>query len=299
MGDDPAGKMAKLGWKLKILLRLFLILVALTLAIGSWRHFQRRDAFILGAKNCTEQHLLAEITAQLIEKKTSIKVVRLFNLEGSRLTFSSLKTGQIDASFEYTGTAWLSILKKPYVPGMLVYDDVKKIFNDQFGLKWLGRIGFSNQYALIARRNSGYTKISQIERVGLKLAIDPEFASRPELKLLKESCPFDEPLMMDQVLLYISLLKKGVDLIVGFSTDGRLLDHRFIQLEDDVQLFPVYEVAPVVRRETLEKFPDLIPIFEKLAGSIHEEEMRQLNYEVEFLHRPVELVAKNFIERYN
>lgn len=273
------------------------VLFASVILLALWRTMQTKEGFVLGAKNCTEQHLLAEITAQLIEKNSSIKVIRRFNLEGTSLCFNALKNGQIDAYYEYTGTALLDILKRPYVRGQAIYELVKEEFAKRYDLIWLERIGFSNQYALVTRSDLGLTKLSEALSQNLRVAFDPEFAARHEAKLLAQLYPYQSPLLMDQVLLYLSLLNENVELISGFSTDGRLLDTRLVKLEDDLQLFPAYEVALVIRREILEKFPAFEPIFAQLIGRISEEEMRKLNYQVEILGQSVETVAKSFIAK--
>ncbi len=57
-------------------------------------------------------------------------------------------------------------------------------------------------------------------------------------------------------------------------------------LEDDKKLFPPYQGAPLLREETLKKYPQLEKILGKLAGKITTEEMTNMNYAVNILLLP-------------
>ena len=68
-------------------------------------------------------------------------------------------------------------------------------------------------------------------------------------------------------------------------------------LTDDGGFFETFEAGTVVRKEALEKYPELKGILEKLNGMISEEEMQQMNYEVEVNGREDKEVAKEFLEK--
>jgi len=262
--------------------------------------FGRQDdhKIIVGAKNCTEQHILSEIVAQLLEERTELKVVRRFHLEGTQICFNALLGHTIDLYFEYTGTALLDILKEPFGEKE-IYPYLKRVFLEKYGIVWLDRLGFTNQYSLIVRKDEGLDKLSELDSTK-KIAIDPEFSMRYEFNLLKENYPHikaDHPKLLDQVILYFSLLHQTVDAVSGCSTDGRLIDTRFIFLQDDKRVFPKYEVAPLIRKKCLDSYPELAEILSLLKGKISEEEMRQLNYQVEFEGEEIDKLAKEFIAK--
>ena len=94
---------------------------------------------------------------------------------------------------------------------------------------------------------------------------------------------------MDLGLTYRALADGEVDLIAGNSTDGLIDALDLVMLEDDRRYFPPYEAVPVVRIETLERFPSLGPALARLAGRIGTEEMRALN-------RAVDVERRNFVE---
>lgn len=287
--------MKELKSKLRILFSFVgaAILLLLTISLFSARGQDR--CITVGAKNCTEQNLLSEIIAILIEEKTDIKVRRRYNLEGTTITFHSLTSGGIDLYVEYTGTALLDILKQPLCPTPH-RPFLEKVFDEKFAIKWMPTLGFSNQYVLIARKELGIARISEVD-AHHTIAFDPEFQVRPELALLRTV--YDHPFegsLMDQVLLYFSLQNGSIDLISGFSTDGRLEDPSFCVLEDDLGCLPAYEAAPLVRSEVLQKFPELYVVFQLLEGKIDEQEMRRMNHLVEFEGKKVSEVARNFLK---
>ena len=69
----------------------------------------------IGSKNFTEQLILGELMAQLIEKHTDLDVTRRFNLGGTMICHGALENGELDLYAEYTGTALTAILKQPAI----------------------------------------------------------------------------------------------------------------------------------------------------------------------------------------
>jgi glycine betaine/choline ABC-type transport system substrate-binding protein len=103
----------------------------------------------------------------------------------------------------------------------------------------------------------------------------------------------DQPREMDLSLTYIALASNKVDLIAGNSTEGRIAALDFVQLVDDRRYFPPYEAVYLVRKDTLNRVPQLAEVLAKLANSISTEEMRRLNYEVDANKRaPAEVVRE-------
>ena len=287
--------MRELKKKLKLLIVFTILLITGIFFATSYLSFKTKQTIVVGAKNCTEQYILAEMISQLIEKETNLKVIRRFNLEGTTICFNALKSKTIDVYFEYTGTALLHILKEP-LRNEALYPYLKEAFEKKYGIIWCDRLGFVNQYALIARKNSHIKKISDINQQ-TPFAIDAEFMSREEFKLLKIAYEKKwEPKLLDQVLLYFSLKSGTVDVISGFSTDGRLYGDDFILLEDDARILPGYEVAPIINKKCLRKHPELKRVFSTLGDRISGEEMRRLNYLVEFENKNVRKLIRNFTE---
>jgi osmoprotectant transport system substrate-binding protein len=83
-------------------------------------------------------------------------------------------------------------------------------------------------------------------------------------------------------------------MVAGNSTDGVIDALGMVALEDDRQYFPPYEAVPVVRRQALERHPEVRKALEELAGKISEPEMRRMNYAVDGEHRDVKEVVREF-----
>ncbi len=103
---------------------------------------------------------------------------------------------------------------------------------------------------------------------------------------------------VDPQLMYRALRDKKVDVISGFSTDGRITAYNFRVLRDDRQYFPPYQAAPVVRGETIRKYPQLRTALEKIAGTISNETMRNLNFQVDQHQQGPAAVAKNYLREH-
>ncbi|MEQ9443120.1 MAG: ABC transporter permease/substrate-binding protein [Cyclobacteriaceae bacterium] len=101
---------------------------------------------------------------------------------------------------------------------------------------------------------------------------------------------------MEIGLMYQALHEKQVDVISGFSTDGRIRAYHLRVLEDDQNYFPPYYAAPLMRQETLDRFPQLQTVFQDLGGKISEEAMMQMNFEVDQNKRSPRSVAQDFLD---
>ena len=71
-----------------------------------------RETIRIASKNFTEQILLGEIMAQLIEEHTDLAVERRFNLGGTMICHGALARGEIDLYAEYTGTGLMAVLHR-------------------------------------------------------------------------------------------------------------------------------------------------------------------------------------------
>lgn len=94
-----------------------------------------------------------------------------------------------------------------------------------------------------------------------------------------------------------SAIKNGdVDVIDAFSTDGRIPAFDLQVLEDDQNFFPPYYATPVIRAETLEKYPELEEVLSMLVGKIDNEKMQELNAKVDIDKEQYEDVAVEFLK---
>ncbi len=101
--------------------------------------------------------------------------------------------------------------------------------------------------------------------------------------------------VISDAVMYKAEYEKQLDVISGYSTDGRLKAFDLIVLNDDKRIFPPYYAAPVVREEVLKKYPGLENVINQLSGHISDSIMTELNYRVDYLKQSPEKVAKDFL----
>jgi osmoprotectant transport system permease protein len=264
------------------------------------------DKIVIGSKNFSEQLILGNMLADLIENKTDIKVERKLNLGGSQVAFSALKKGDIDLYVEYTGTGLVNILKQPPNSNPdQVYQYVQKEFKRKYNIELMKPIGFNNTYALAVRQDTakqyGLNNISDLAKVSNGLIMGPtiEFPNREDglIGLAKTyNMHFKDVKAVDGGLRYTAIKNHKSDVIDAFSTDGLLEAFHLKVLKDDKNFFPPYYAVPIIKEETLKKHPELKNAVNSLAGKLTDEKMRQLNYKVDSLKQSPATVAKEFLE---
>ncbi|UOR07099.1 ABC transporter permease/substrate-binding protein [Hymenobacter aerilatus] len=133
----------------------------------------------------------------------------------------------------------------------------------------------------------------------LRAGFSPEFVGRadglPGLATTYDLHPSN--VILAPALVYEAARAGEVDLIDGYSTDGRIKAYDLRVLHDDKQAFPPYYAAPVVRPQVLAAHPELGPVLAKLTGQINDSVMTDLNYQVDFLHKEPRAVAEAFLRQ--
>jgi osmoprotectant transport system substrate-binding protein len=259
----------------------------------------------IGSKFFTEQVILAELLAQHIEARTGIHVERKTNLGGTLLCQKALQAGQLDLYVEYTGTALTAVLNEaPGGDSNAVYQRVKQGYADRFNLEVTEPLGFENTFAMVIRGDDAQQfhlrTISEIVPLAphWRAGVGYEFLERPDgFRGWSERYGLRfaaQPSVMDLGLIYRALIDKKVDIVAGNSTDGLIDALHLVALTDDRHYFPPYDAVPIVRRDTLAKFPQLRTALTDLAGKISAEEMRHLNAEVDANQRDVPAVVRTF-----
>ena len=260
----------------------------------------------IGTKNFTEQLILGELMAQLIEGRTDLKVERRFNLGGTMICHGALKSGGIDLYAEYTGTALTAILNHSVIvdPGR-AHKTVAREYRQRFSAEWLHPFGFNNTYAITVRKSDATSRnlrtISDLIAISgtLRAGFTAEFSERPDgypgLRRAYE-LQFQDVRDLDPALMYQAIADREVDVICAFATDGRIAAFELLALRDDRGFFPPYQAAPVVRDEVLEAHPELRQVLNLVAGLFDDSAMQRLNFEVDVKKRRPDDVAREFLE---
>lgn len=262
----------------------------------------------IGSKSFTEQLIVGNMIARLLESR-GYPVNRKLGLASTAIVHAALLKGDVDVYVEYTGTGLVTILKQPVIADpQAAYEAVKRLYADQFHLLWAKPWGFNNTYALMMRQaDTDRLKIKTISDLkpvakDLVLGATLEFTVRPDgiPGLSKRyGLAFKDTRGMDPGLVYQAIASRQVDVISGFSTDGRIPQLKLAVLQDDLKFFPPYYAAPVMRSDLVQKSPIIPEILNRLAGKISNETMAKLNLEVDGDRRAPEEVAGEFLRSLN
>ena len=166
--------------------------------------------------------------------------------------------------------------------------------------------GFNNTYGIVVRREVA-------ERYGLETysdlaAVAPQLTFGAEYDFFEREDGYDAlcetyglsfggTMDLDIGLKYRALEQDQIDVMVIFTTDGQLSTADAVVLEDDLGFFPSYLCGNIVRNEVLEAHPELREVLGKLEGTITDEDMAQMNYEVETEGAEPADVARDYLER--
>ncbi len=267
---------------------------------------RRTDRIVVGSKNFTEQLVLGEMFAQVIEARTHIAVERRFYLAGTFICQQAILAGRIDLYPEYTGTALTAVLKEP--PGRdkkEVYRRVKEGYESRFGLTLSPPLGFDDTFAMVIRgedaRKLNLRTLSQAAAYTpqWRAGFGYEFMERPDgYKGLVATYGLrfaEAPRIMDLGLITRALKDHQVDLIAGNNTDGLIPALDLFALEDDRHYFPPYEGVAIVRQEMLKTHPEVGAALHALAGAISDNDLRRLNFAVDGEHRDPATVVRDFL----
>ena len=131
----------------------------------------------------------------------------------------------------------------------------------------------------------------------LTAGFTPEFMGRQDgnLGLQSKYGLKIHTIVISDAVMYKAAYENQLDVISGYSTDGRLKAYSLVVLDDDKRIFPPYYAAPIVREDALRKFPQLEKTLDLLSGMITDSIMTELNYRTDYLHQSPERVAEDFL----
>ncbi|MBT7609589.1 MAG: ABC transporter permease subunit [Bacteriovoracaceae bacterium] len=262
---------------------------------------------VIGSKKFTESVLLGEILSILLEKKFNAKVSRKFGLGGTKIAFDALVNGDIDTYPEYTGTGYVMILKLDGERNPLsVFNIVNTRFKKNWNIEWSQPLGFNNTYALAVRKNDNRFKFKhqisdlsgRMERI--KYAAPYEFMERKDghnrfSRHYNFNLKPDNIISMEAGLMYSAINDQAVDMIIVYSTDGRIKSSSLRLLKDNKSFFPPYYASFLFNQSAKKTKPMLTKAIKQLEGMISEKDMVEMNDLVDRLKQEPYSVANNFL----
>jgi glycine betaine/choline ABC-type transport system substrate-binding protein len=265
-------------------------------------------AVTIGSKNFTEEFILGQVYAQAL-KAAGYKVKTQLNLGSEQIALRALKSGQVDAYPEYTGTALTSFFK---VKATAVPHDEEKAYQQ-------AKAGFAKDN-LVALPHTPFTDSNGVgmlkteaSKLGIKTISDlkpkapqltftgtPECPQRPDCLLgLKDvyGLKFKKVTAVDPSLRHTVLEKKKADVSIVYTTDGQLAQGKEQLLEDDKHMFPPYNVTLVVSNDVIDKAgPDLPKTVEMVNKGLTDEVMQELNARVDLDKKTPKEVASEYLQ---
>lgn len=296
--------------KVKVFNIIFLSFL-LTLAFSNCnvRYFKKstKETIKVGCKNFTEQYILGEMIAQVIENE-DIPVERVFGMSGIRLIHDSITNGGIDIYPEYTGAALMYILNKDELKdSSRVFNIVKDEYKNKFNLIWLEQAPMNNSSVLVVTsKTADKYKIKSFTDAAKKASklvfcAPAEFWERKDgMKRLIEVYggfdKFKKNIKMDMGMHYKALVNEEFDVALGNGTDAQINENNLIVLKDNQKVWPPYHPAPVIREEVLVKYPQLENKLNRLFGLLTTDKIIELNLKVDGKDKlEAEDVAKDFL----
>jgi osmoprotectant transport system permease protein len=243
---------------------------------------QTRATTIIGTKPFTEQYVLAALIEQRLRDAGLSASIR--EGLGSAVIFNALRAGEIDVYVDYSGTIWTNQMHRADIkPRAAVLDEISKwLARDR--IKLLGGLGFENAYALAVSRTKaeslGIRSIADLARAAPSLSIagDYEIFGRPEWAAVRQAygLAFREQRQMQPEFMYQAVARGEVDVIAGYTSDGRIAQHDLVVLDDPKHAIPPYDAVLLVSPRRADD-ATLTAALQPLVNAIDVAQMRAAN----------------------
>ncbi|MFI2613298.1 glycine betaine ABC transporter substrate-binding protein [Streptomyces sp. NPDC018584] len=262
------------------------------------------------SKEFTEQLILGAIMGIAFEA-AGAEVLDRTGIQGSIGAREAVRSGDADAMYEYTGTAWITYqgntepIDDPHKQWQAVRDaDLRN------GVTWLPPATLNNTYALATNeRNaakygtktlSDVAALAKSDPKAVTLCVESEFASREDglpgmQKEYGMSVPAANITKMDTGIIYTQVSKGTCTYGEVFTTDGRIKAMNLTTMEDDKRFFPNYNAAPEINSKSLEKYPQMAEILAPITKKLDNAVARELNSKVDVEGQDPHEVAKDWL----
>lgn len=268
------------------------------------------EGVAVAGQGTTEALILNHIVAQMVEHYMGVETETIGNLGTSNMVHQAMMSGEADiGSAKYTGTSvtgelGLEATRDPELAQELVVEG----FAEEFDIKWYPSYGFPNTYAFMVRgdvaRELNLQTISDVAPYAdeLRAGVDSTWIEREGdgyEGFQEVYFEFGDIYGMSIGLVYDAVAAGEMDIVLGYSTDGRIASYDLVVLEDDQNYFPPYDASPAANYESLEQYPILDDVLLKLEGAISVEMMQHLNFVADDLLMEPATTAQIFLEENN
>ena len=269
--------------------------------------FGEDDDITIAGKMGSEPEILMNIYKLLIEDQSDLAVKVEPNFGRTTFVFNALRSNEIDMYPEFTGTVVADILDKIPEPGVSeeeVFEFARDGLQEDYDMTLLEPMAFNNTYTLAV--TSEFAEEHNIETISDLAPVTDEVAAGFTIEFNDRQdgyvgiqdmygITFGNVSTMEPQLRYTAIERGDVNLIDAYSTDAEIDEYNLVVLEDDLGLFPPYQGAPLALTSLLEEHPEIEESLSVLAGQITDDQMRAMNYEVDFEDHAAEDVAREFL----
>lgn len=266
----------------------------------------------VGTKDFTEMLLLGEI-ARIMLEEAGASVEYTPDLPSPAGARDAMLAGEIDVTWEYTGTAWINYLgnDEPINDPLEQFEAVKSQDAEQNQIYWSPPAAFDDTYGIAYRSEADFA--SEIETLSdlatfvtenpdqATLCLDNSFGARNDgLPGLEETYGFtwpeDQQFVSEFGVIYTST-DQGNPCNFGeiFTTDGRIAALDLTVVEDDKNFFLSYLSSLTMPIAFNEEHPEIGEMFAQVGEPLTEEEMTALNARVDVDGEFEEDVARDWL----
>jgi osmoprotectant transport system permease protein len=300
-------KMEKLSYRQSLMTIGTIAVLALAITMGPNLLKGQDETIVIGGKLGTEPEILINMYKIMIEEETGLNVELKAGLGKTSFLFNALQTESIDVYPEFTGTAISQFLNTTAHSNdrQEVYEQARVGLSEEFDLAMLNPMQFNNTYALAVP--AAFAEQHQLESISdlqavvnqVKAGFTLEFSDREDGYLgIQKLYGLEFPTLttMEPQLRYTAVEQGEINVMDAYSTDSEIRRYDLIVLEDDKELFPPYQGAPLMRAETAEEHPEMVDALNQLGGKVTDDQMREMNYQVSVVGRSAEEVAREYLE---
>lgn len=258
----------------------------------------------VGSKLDVDGQLNAQMYALLLEEE-GFDVTTKLGLGQTPVLDQAIESGDIDIYPEFTGTAITTLELEPTQDAQQAYEQVKAAYEERFDLTMLEpAYELNDSYAICTSQDvaaeHGLQSLEDLAPVAgsLKIAAQQDGIDAA-INPVQEAYGFEfgEVVQLSAQLSFDAVEGGDADLNVCYTTDPAIVVNEFVVLEDTMNVFPIYNPAPLVRDDALEESPEIADTLNALQPHLTTEVILDLIKRVSIDHESVEDVARDFLEQ--
>lgn len=263
------------------------------------------NAVTVGGKLDTEAQLLTKMYTLLL-RNAGCNVTEKARLGTNQIVFNAITSGQIDLYPEFTATGLAKLGLSTTHNAQQDYQQVKQGYEQQYHITWLDAAPMNDTYGVCTTKAKAQqlnvTKVSDLIPLAknLVVATPPDGKSDPNVLpglTTTYGITFKQEIVQDEAVTFQTVQQGAADMNICYTTIGFIAADNFILLQDDKNLFPIYNPAPIVRDQLLQKVPGIANVLNALAPKLTTEVITGLNAQVDVQHLSVTQVATTFLQQ--